>query len=88
MITIVAALAHITLPAGAFGGALLALGMMAQGLLLTNANGLYFKLKQQGLADDAIRGALANKAQASVGLAFAALAAALLVQVAVLLLPE
>ncbi|HKU42399.1 MAG TPA: hypothetical protein VJR89_29775 [Polyangiales bacterium] len=85
-ITIFTELAHVALPSGAFGGALLALGSMARGLLLTNANGQYFKLKQRGLADDAIRVELADKAGPSVGSALAALAGAILVQAALLML--
>ena len=63
-----------------------ALGSMARGLLLTNANGQYFKLKQRGLADDAIRVELADKASPSIGSALAALAGAILVQAALLML--
>jgi Protein of unknown function (DUF2628) len=89
VITVVADLAKIQLPAGAFGGGLIALGLMAYGLLLSHANGLYFKLKKQALADDAIRAALADKASPSVGLAVAGVAGALFIQLLlVLLLPE
>jgi len=89
LITIVASLARFNLPAGAFGGSLIALGTMAPGLLLTNANGLYFKLKKQGSSDDAARAALADKASPSIALALAALVGAILIQVLVVLaLPE
>ena len=80
VITVVTSLADVDAPAGAFGGALLTLGMMAQGLLLMNANGLYSKLKKQGLNEDTIRITVADKARASIRLAVAALVGALLVQ--------
>jgi hypothetical protein len=65
------------LPTGAFGGGMIALGLMARGLLLSNANGLYLKLKQQGLADDAIGTALAGRASPRAGHAALALLASL-----------
>lgn len=80
VITAVAALLDFKLPGGAFGGALIALGLMARGTLFTNANGAYLKLKKQGLGDDAIRAQLANKAKRSPGLAVAGLAGAFVAQ--------
>ncbi|HKP59561.1 MAG TPA: DUF2628 domain-containing protein [Polyangiales bacterium] len=89
LITIIAAVAKVELPAGAFGGGLIALGMMAQGLLLAQANGLYFKLKKQSLGDDAMRVALADKASPSVGMVVAGLAGALIIQaLVVFVLPD
>ena len=89
VITIATSIAHMDLPAGALGGALLSIGLMGPGLLLTNANGLYLKLKQQGLSEDAVRATLADKASPSAGLAFAGLAGAFVVQaVLLLLLPD
>ena len=88
-ITLVESLARFEIPAGAFGGSLIVLGLMAQGLLLTTANGLYVKLKQQGQGDDAIRAALVNKASRSVGLALLGLAGAIIAQlIVVFLAPE
>jgi len=75
--TVIEALARIHLPAGAFGGAMMAVGLMAHGLVLTTANGQYLKLKRQGLGPDAIRSALADKARAHLGSAFAGLFGAL-----------
>lgn len=69
----VEAVARVHVPHGAFGGMMIALGMMAHGLLLSNAHGLYLKLTKQGLAEDAIRAALANRAAPSVGYAWLAL---------------
>jgi hypothetical protein len=61
------------LPNGAFGGLMLALGLMAHGLLLSNAHRLYFKAKKDGLSDEAIRGVLSNQAAPSAGFACLAL---------------
>ncbi|HET6336908.1 MAG TPA: DUF2628 domain-containing protein [Polyangiales bacterium] len=80
VITAGAALLDVHVPGGAFGGGLIAMALMARGLLLTSANSLYSKLKQRGLAADAIRAELANKAAPSVGLAIAGLLGALVVQ--------
>jgi len=79
-----AAIARVELPTGVFGGSLIALGLMAHGLLLTNANGQYAKLKRQGASDEAIRAALSDRAKPSAALAFAALAAAIALQVLVI----
>lgn len=86
VVSVGAQLAHLELPAGAFGGGLLALGASAHGLLLTTANGKYVKLKRQGLSDEAIGAALANKACPSAALGVAALLAAIAIQVAAMLL--
>jgi hypothetical protein len=89
VLSIGTSLAHVQLPAGAFSGGLLAMGMMAQGCLLLNANGRYLKLKNQGLSDDAIRGELADKASPHVGFALAGLAGAIAIQLLTLLVaPE
>jgi Protein of unknown function (DUF2628) len=89
VITAGAALLDVRVPGGAFGGALVAMALMARGLLLTSANGLYFKLKQRGLVTDAIRAELADKAAPSVGLAIAGLLGALVVQgLVVMLVPR
>jgi hypothetical protein len=72
--SIVEAIARVHIPHGAFGGMMLALGMMAHGLTLSSAQSIYLKLKGQGLADDAIRAAMANRAAPSAVLAMAALA--------------
>lgn len=80
VITAVTAVMHVRLPSGAFAGALIALALMARGLLFTNANSAYFKLKQQGRDDSAIRAALAGKAKRSPGLAVAGLFGAFVVQ--------
>jgi hypothetical protein len=80
VITAGAALLDVRVPGGALGGGLIAMALMARGLLLTSANGLYFKLKQRGLPADAMRTELANKAAPSVGLAIAGLVGALVVQ--------
>jgi hypothetical protein len=89
VVTAGAALLDVRVPGGAFGGGLIAVALMARGLLLTSANSLYLKLKQRGLADDAIRAELANKAAPSVGLAFAGLLGALVIQgVVVALVPR
>jgi hypothetical protein len=61
------------LPNGAFGGLMLALGLMAHGLLLSNAHRLYLKAKKEGLSDEAIRGVLSNQAAPSAGFACLAL---------------
>jgi hypothetical protein len=88
VLSIGASAAHLHLPAGAFTGALLGLGLMAQGLLLTNANGQYLKLKRQGLSDDAIRNELAGKARPNVGFAVAGLAGAIAVQLLTVLVVD
>ncbi|HTQ06463.1 MAG TPA: DUF2628 domain-containing protein [Polyangiaceae bacterium] len=62
----------VDLPAGAFVGFGVALGFMARGLLLTDANARYLKLKRQKLDSDAIRRALDGRARSSVPLAVAA----------------
>ena len=80
-ISVVEAIAHIQIPSGAFGGTFIALGLMANGLLLSNANGLYLKLKQQGLSPDAISTALAGRARPRVDLACAALVGSLVITV-------
>lgn len=80
VVTVVADWMHVRLPSGAFGGALIALALTARGLLFTNANGAYFKLKRAGIQDDGIRQALANKAKRSPGLAVAGLFGAFIVQ--------
>jgi uncharacterized membrane protein (DUF485 family) len=61
----------IEIPSGAFVGIGVAMGLMARGFLLTNANGLYLRLKRQGLDSSAIREALAGRARSSVPLAVA-----------------
>ena len=58
-------------PIGAFGGTGLAMGLMADGLLLSNANTVYRKLRNKGLDDAAVRAALADRAKPSPGSAFA-----------------
>jgi Protein of unknown function (DUF2628) len=78
--TIAAALAKVQLPGGAFGGALIGLGLMARGLLLTTANGQYLKLKQRGSSDAEIRDALADRARPSIALAIVGLLGALVIQ--------
>jgi hypothetical protein len=85
-ISIAEALFRFHIPTSAFGGVMIALGMMAPGLLLSNAHGLYLRLKQQGLSHDAMRRALANRAAPSVGLACLALAGSLAVGIATALL--
>ena len=63
-------------PTGAFGGAAIAMGLMARGILLSTATGLYRKLKQQGLKDAAIHEALHDKAATSIPSAFLAVVGA------------
>jgi Protein of unknown function (DUF2628) len=70
---------HFQLPNGAFGGLMIALGLMAHGFLLTNANGLYLKLKQQDLSHDAVRAALLGRARPRAGMACLALVGSLLI---------
>jgi hypothetical protein len=86
VLSVAASVARVKLPSGAFTGGLLAAGMMAQGSLLTTANGRYLKLKQQGLSDNAIRGDLANKASPHRGFALAGLAGAIAIQLLTVLL--
>lgn len=71
--SLVEAIARVHIPHGAFGGTMLALGMMAHGFVLSNAHGTYLALKKQGLSDDAMRTAMANRAAPSVMQACAAL---------------
>lgn len=80
-LTLVEALMRFQLPNGAFGGMMLALGLMAHGLVLSSANGLYLKLKKQGLTGEALESALAGRASPHVGFACLALAGSLLVSV-------
>jgi hypothetical protein len=61
----------INYPAGAVGGVSVAMGCMARGLLLASANGLYLKLKRQGLTQDAIHQAMYNRARINVPFAVA-----------------
>ena len=61
----------IEIPSGAFVGTGVAMGLMARGFLLTNANGLYLRLKRQGLDASAVRRALEGRARSSVPLAVA-----------------
>lgn len=69
----------ITIPNGAFVGAGVAMGMLARGLLLTNANAQYAKLMRQGLAPDAVREALRDRARLNVPFAVAGCVGSLLV---------
>jgi hypothetical protein len=62
----------ITIPSGAFVGIGVALGLMARGLLLMNANGLYLKMKRQGRDANAVREALEGRARSSIPLAVVA----------------
>jgi hypothetical protein len=88
LITVTESVVRFELPSGAFAGALFALGMAAQGLLLTNANALFLKLKRQGLEEGAIRAALVDKARPSVGHAILGLVGAVAVQgILLLVLP-
>jgi hypothetical protein len=80
------ALLRMQIPNGAFVGTMFGLGMMAHGLLLSNANALYLKLRAQGLPADKIEEALSGRAQAKPLLGVAALAASIAIQVAVVLL--
>lgn len=75
--SIVEAIVKIHIPHGAFGGAMIALGMMAHGFLLSNAHGMYLKLKKQGLSEDGLRNALTDRASPSVALACVAFLAVL-----------
>lgn len=59
------------IPNGAFVGTGLAMGFMAKGLLLTSANGRYFKLKRKGLDSSAIRGELEGAARPNIPFAIA-----------------
>jgi hypothetical protein len=59
----------IGIPSGAFVGIGVAMGLMARGFLLVNANGLYLKLKRQGLEPSAVREALEGRARSSIPLA-------------------
>jgi hypothetical protein len=58
-------------PAGGFAGIGVAMALMARGLLLTNANSQYSKLKRQGLDASAIKNALEGRARANVPFAIA-----------------
>jgi len=86
--TLVELLLHIRLPSGAFAGSAMALGLMAHGILLTNANAAYLKLKRSGLSDEAIRAALTDRASPSPRAAVLALVGSLAISVGfALLLP-
>jgi hypothetical protein len=80
--------AGVELPNAAFTGTLLALGLMARGLLLSNATGLFLKLKAQGLAPEAIQSALAGRASPRLPFAFAGLFGALVIIMGAVLLAE
>ena len=56
---------HVQVPSGAFGGTGVALGLMARGLLLTDANGRFVKLKKQGASPDRITTALTDQGNGS-----------------------
>lgn len=58
------------IPSGAFVGIGIALGVMANGFLLTTANSLYHKLKQQQNSDAQIIEQLRDKGSKSIPLAF------------------
>ncbi len=58
-------------PAGAFIGTGVAMGMMAKGLLLTAANARYLKLKQKVQDPSAIRGELEGGARPNIPFAIA-----------------
>jgi uncharacterized protein DUF2628 len=64
---------HFHIPNSAFSGATLAMGFMANGLLLSSANQIYFKLRKKGFDETAITEKMKNRAQGSVGRAIAAL---------------
>lgn len=68
-------------PSGAFGGMMIALGLMAHGFLLSNANGLYLKLTRQGVTGEALESALTGRASPRVGHACLALAGTLVIGV-------
>ena len=81
-------IAHVQIPSGAFAGTGLALGFMARGLLLTDANGMYLKLKRQGVAPEQVTQALAGQGKGSWATAvLAALASVTLIVSFRLLLP-
>jgi hypothetical protein len=87
--TLLELLLHIRLPSGALAGSAMALGLMAHGILLANANGAYLKLKASGASDDAIRAALTDRASPSPRAAALALMGSLAIGVALgLLLPD
>jgi len=48
---------QVRIPSGAFGGTAIAFGLMARGLLLTDANGLFLKLKKQGASREDVAAA-------------------------------
>lgn len=80
---------RIRIPSGAFAGSAMGLGLMAHGILLANANGLYLKLKRAGLSQEALRAALVDRARPSPRLACLALFASLAIGVSLaLLVPE
>lgn len=70
---VIEALTSLRIPHGAMAGAMGGLGLLGYGLLLSNANGLYWKLKRQGLNAEAIERAMADRAKPSVGRACAVL---------------
>jgi hypothetical protein len=71
----VEALMSRSLPVTAFSGAMLAIGLMGNGLLLMQANAVFHKLKKQGLEIEEIRKRMRFQARPSTGLAFLALGA-------------
>lgn len=59
------ALAHVQIPSGAFAGTGIAFGLMARGLLLTDANGLFLKLKKQNASPAQLAEALTGRGKGS-----------------------
>jgi len=59
------ALTQVRFPSGVFGGIGIAFGLMARGLLLMDANGLFLKLKKQGASPAQMAEALTDRAKGS-----------------------
>lgn len=78
-ISVFESFAHMTIPPSAFAGTMIAMGLMAHGFLLTDANARYLKLKDQGLSTEAISAQLAGRASAKPAHAVAGLLASLVV---------